>query len=105
MRSNAPVNHSGLQRGSLPSKCKRSNADEHARKRLKDTEIGEEQEEQKMKGGRGGKKAKGMKKKKNPRYVPTPSYLQYCTSKFYRKTSMDKAQEEAVAKEATKAYK
>ena len=67
-----PVNRSGLQRGSQPSKRKRSNADEHARKRLKD-EISSDIEEgdQKMKGGRGGKKAKGMKKRKRIRYVRT----------------------------------
>ena len=64
-RSTASSNRSGLHRGSPPpSKRKRSNADEHARKRRKDTGIGEEEGEQKTKGGRDGKKAKGMKKRK-----------------------------------------
>jgi hypothetical protein len=62
-RSTIAINRSGLHRGSPPSKkskCKRSNADEHTRKRLKDEiTIGEEEGEQKIKGGRGGKKAKG----------------------------------------------
>ena len=80
-RSTVPVNRSGLQRGHdsqlEPSKRKRSNADEHARKRLKDeinSDIGEEEGELKVKGGRGGKKEK-EKKRKNLRFVPIPQYL------------------------------
>ena len=81
-RSTLPVNRSGLQRGSQQSKRKRSigNADENARKQLKDeinSDIGEEEGEQKTKGGRGGKKAKGMKKGKRPRFVPTCG-LHFC---------------------------
>ncbi|KAF8801791.1 hypothetical protein BYT27DRAFT_7261695 [Phlegmacium glaucopus] len=91
-RSTFPTNHSGLQRGSPPSKHKRSNADEHARKCLKDevnVEMGEKEEGgQKMKGGRSGKKAKGMKKRRG-----------------IRKTSTDKAREKVAAKEAVKKYK
>jgi hypothetical protein len=72
-RSAIPINRSGLHRGSPPSKKskrKRSNADEHARttsKRQKDEINVEEEGEQKMKGGRGGKKAK---KGKALRFVP-----------------------------------
>lgn len=81
-RSTIPVagNRSGLQRGSQPSKRKRSGTDEHARKRLKDeisNDIGEEEGDQKMKGGRGGKKAKGVKKRKHLRYLPTSPNLEY----------------------------
>ena len=67
--STVPINCSGLQQGSQPSKRKRSNADEHAHKRLKE-EINSkiEEGEQKMKGGRGGKKVKGNKKKKHLRF-------------------------------------
>ena len=84
-RSTAPVNRSGLQRGSQPSKRKRSNADEQARKRLKDeinTEIDNDSEEQKQKtkGGRGGKKVKGIKKKNHLRCVSTLLYFRCCTN-------------------------
>ena len=86
--------------------------DEHACKRLKDDEInndiGEEEQEQKMKGGRGGKKAKGVKKRKNLRSVPPPLYLRYFSNQLFytgRKTSLDKAREDAVEKEVSKAYK
>ena len=82
-QSAAPTNHSGLQWKSQPSKRKRSITDEQARKRLKDeinTEIGDEEGEQKMKGGRGGKKAKGRKKEKYLRYVLTLPFLRYCTN-------------------------
>jgi len=64
----------------------------------------EEEGGQKMKGGRSGKKAKGMKKKKNIRFVPAPQHLPF-TNRFCRKTSADKAQEEAAAKEAVKIHK
>lgn len=79
-RSTAPVNRSGLQRGSElqlePTKRKRSNADEHARKRLKNSDdIGEEGGELKVKGGRGGKKVRGKKKKSHLRFVPMLQYL------------------------------
>ncbi|KAF8804087.1 hypothetical protein BYT27DRAFT_7259535 [Phlegmacium glaucopus] len=52
-RSTIPTNRSGLQRGSAPSKRKRSNADEQTRKRLKDAsdvEMGEDEGGQKTKG-------------------------------------------------------
>lgn len=105
-RSTAPSNRSGLHRSSPPpSKRKRSNADEHAHKRLKDAEKGEEEAEQKMKGGRDGKKAKGIKKKKGLRFVCTNMISLVPTNQFYRKTSADKASEEVAAKEAAKMYK
>ena len=68
-RSTAPVNRSGLHRGSQlePPKRKRSNADEHSRKRLKD-DI-DEGGELKVKGGRSGKKVRGMKKRSHLRFV------------------------------------
>ena len=107
-RSTAPINRSGLQRSSQPSKHKRSNTDEHARKRLKDDEINsnidEEEQKQKTKGGRSGKKAKPMKKMKHLRSVSTPPCLWHCANQIYRKTSLDKAREEVAAKEAAKAY-
>jgi len=82
------------------------NADKQAHKCLKDKttiESGEEEKEElKMKGGRGGKKAKGIKKKQGIRFVPTPPCLIF-TNQFYRKTSADKAREEAAA-EAAKVY-
>jgi len=59
-----------------PPKRKRSNADEHACKHLKDDiEMGKEEEGgQKIKGGRSGKKAKGMKKKeKHQVHTSTPA--------------------------------
>ena len=111
-RSTLPVNRSGLQRGQHESKRKRSigNADEQARKRHKDkinSDIDEEEGKQKMKGGRDGKKAKGRKKAKQLRFADTGNIFWYSTNhwQFYRKTSLDKAQEEAAAKEAAKAYK
>ena len=105
-RSSAPVNRSGLQRGSQPSKRKRSNADEHARKRLKDEiDSDGEEGEQKTKGGRDGKRAKGMKKKKHLRCELDLLSSVMCTNHLHRKTSLDKAREDAVAKEAAKAYK
>ena len=70
IRSTVSANRSGLLRGSQPSKRKRSNADEHARKRLRDetgSNVGEEEEDQKMKGGRDGKKVKGKKKRNHLR--------------------------------------
>lgn len=82
-RSTDSVNRSGLQRGSRisqPSKRKRSNADEHTRKRLKDeisNDVGEEEGDQKVKGGRSGKKAKGTKKRNRLRFVLIPPYLLY----------------------------
>ena len=76
-RSTAPINRSGLQRNSQPSesKRKRSNADEHANKRRKDEINDEDEPKQNMKGGRSGKKAKNVKKKKHLRYVSTPPCL------------------------------
>ena len=86
-RSTIPVNRSGLHRGHNsrlePSKRKRSNADEHARKRPKDeinSDIGEEEGELKLKGGRGGKRGKGMKKRRNLRCVLIPQYHWYSTN-------------------------
>ena len=79
-RSNAPVNRSGLQRGSRHEapKRKRSNADEHARKRVKDSDdVDEEGGELKVKGGRGGKKVRGKKKRSHLRFVPIPQWLRH----------------------------
>jgi len=61
--------------------------------------------EKKEKGGRNGKKAKEMKKRGNHvRFVPpSPSHIP--TNLFHRKTSTDKAREEAAMKAAAKAHK
>jgi hypothetical protein len=89
-RSTAPVNRSGLQRGTPlePPKRKRSNADEHAHKRLKDSDeiksdIREEGGELRVKGGRDGKKVRGKKKRSHLRFVLIPQYLWYSTNYFF----------------------
>ena len=89
-RSTASVNRSGLQRGSRlePPKRKRSNADEHARKRLKDldetkSDIREEGGELRVKGGRDGKKVRGKKKTRHLRYVLIQQYVLYTTNYFF----------------------
>ena len=61
--------------------------------------------EKKEKGGRAGTKAKETKKRGNHiRFVP-PSPSRIPTNLFHRKTSTDKAQEEAAMKAAAKAHK
>jgi len=99
-----PTIHSGLQRGDPPaSKCKRSNADEQTRKHFK-SEKDDEEGLEKGKGGRAGKKENNKQERgKDARYAPTillPSLLTYSTTP--RKTSADKAKEEAATKAAAK---
>jgi len=103
LRSNVPTTRSGLQRGDPPPfKRKRSKADEQTRKRPK-SEKDDEEGLEKGKGGWAGKKEKNKQKRgKVARYVPTILLLSLLTYSTPRKTSADKAKEEAAAKAAAK---
>ena len=102
--SNVPTTRSGLQRGDPPlSKRKRSNADESVKKRTKSEKDDDEGVEKKRKGGREGKKEQKNKKRggKGPRCVPVLDMIPPANP-ISRKTSTDKAKEEAAVKAAAK---
>ena len=103
-RSNVSKTRSGLQRGDPAiGKRKASNADQQPRKRTKQLQVDDDGAHEKAgkegKGGREGKKEK--RKGKGARYAQ-PAPLLFCFANSLaqprRKTSAEKAEEDAAAK-------